>query len=312
MPHSPTDPQQAVSNDLRQHLSSIELGSPISAAGYSWVPLMRREPGPDADLLEEALQSGTASVSEVSDAGQVNSVRVRYSGDKMLLLLSGEQVLGAKQNRVFNASFLVAPGQDVVIPVSCVEKRRWNYEGPAFRESQTTLAGSMRLSSLSRVAHSVETGLGYDSDQTIVWREVDSFLAARGVQSPTASFEDAVASESGELERNFALLKPAPHQIGVARVAGDIVIDLFGSAALYERGWKKVVRGMLLDAGTNSSRPGTATERVASALYQLQKASPTISAAVGAGHTVHADHDGNVLGACVCDGKVYHSLAGVA
>ena len=45
-------------------------------------------------------------------------------GDLPLLLPDGEQLVGAKQNRILNMTVLVAAQSEVTIPVSCVEQVR--------------------------------------------------------------------------------------------------------------------------------------------------------------------------------------------
>src|SRR5690348_9894882 len=95
---------------LRDLVSSLYLGSPQRVGDLALVPLFIEWGGVDADLLEEALGRGDTTVTEVDPAGRVNVVRVTHRGDRLLLLVDGEQVVGAKQNRVFNASFLIPPG----------------------------------------------------------------------------------------------------------------------------------------------------------------------------------------------------------
>jgi hypothetical protein len=41
-----------------------------------------------------------------------------------VLILDREELKGAKQNRIVNATFLIGPKMEVVIPVSCVEPGR--------------------------------------------------------------------------------------------------------------------------------------------------------------------------------------------
>lgn len=50
----------------------------------------------------------------------------RNRGLDPAFLLDGEELVGAKQNRILNLSILV-PGQtSLEIPVSCVEQSRWS------------------------------------------------------------------------------------------------------------------------------------------------------------------------------------------
>ena len=45
--------------------------------------------------------------------------------DEAVLLYDGEELVGAKQNRILNVSVLVGAGAKMPIPVSCVEQGRW-------------------------------------------------------------------------------------------------------------------------------------------------------------------------------------------
>ena len=60
-------------------------------------------------------------------------LRFENLGQKPVLLLDGEELIGAKQNRVVNLTILAPPKQVIVIPVSCVEAGRWHVQTEAFR-----------------------------------------------------------------------------------------------------------------------------------------------------------------------------------
>jgi hypothetical protein len=76
---------------------------------------------------------GEARVTEVSEAGSVPFLQVANGADRPLLLLDGEELIGAEQNRILNTAVLVAAHTEVTIPVSCVEQGRWGYRGRQFR-----------------------------------------------------------------------------------------------------------------------------------------------------------------------------------
>ena len=47
--------------------------------------------------------------------------------DERVLLYDGEELVGAKQNRILNVSVLVEAKSALTIPVSCVEQGRWSH-----------------------------------------------------------------------------------------------------------------------------------------------------------------------------------------
>jgi hypothetical protein len=62
----------------------------------------------------------------------------------MVLILDGEELVGAKQNRIVNTTILVAAGAEIVIPVSCVEQGRWTYKSDAFSSKHRVMSPSIR------------------------------------------------------------------------------------------------------------------------------------------------------------------------
>jgi hypothetical protein len=75
--------------------------------------------------LREALAAGTLRVTEVSEGGSVPRLSAVNDGDKAVLILDGEELVGAKQNRIANLTILVPAKRTIPIPVSCVEAGRW-------------------------------------------------------------------------------------------------------------------------------------------------------------------------------------------
>jgi len=120
--------------NIRRSLSDFELGeiqsTPIWRGG-DIMPKFRRPGLPD---MKEALEKAVLIVTEVSEGGSVPNLKVANKGDAPILLLDGEEVAGAKQNRVLNTTILVGGKSEVVIPVSCTEQGRWTYSSREFFE----------------------------------------------------------------------------------------------------------------------------------------------------------------------------------
>src|SRR5918997_299112 len=86
---------------------TIQLGDPVEHRGVVIAPLYpRTSPRAAYVTLEEALPLGFR-VTEVDDAGSVPELLAHNPLDVDVLLYDGEELLGAKQNRILNVSVLV-------------------------------------------------------------------------------------------------------------------------------------------------------------------------------------------------------------
>src|SRR5712664_1305047 len=129
--------------EIAELLGSILTAEPVTHGALAVVPLLAPNlDDPDWLTLEEA--GDRARVTEVSEAGSVPFLQVANGADRPLLLLDGEELLGAKQNRILNTTVLVAAHTEVTIPVSCVEQGRWGYRGRQLRPSDASLYASLR------------------------------------------------------------------------------------------------------------------------------------------------------------------------
>jgi hypothetical protein len=219
---------------------------------------------------------------------------------------------------------VVGPGVVEILPVSCVERGRWGYGrspgASGTRASELTatgftLSGTGRSRKLGRVVRAARTRGTYDADQEAVWQDVDAYLERTEVRSDTSAFADGFTSRSDQVERILAGIEPMPGQVGIAAVhCGKLVaLDVFGSARLYTRAWKKVVRGTLGEvypkAKPSKARPEMVVRR---ALNAAMGASFHRQAAPGGGESLHGEHQGFVAGAISKRGVAYHLvLAGL-
>ena len=68
--------------------------------------------------------------------------------DSMVLVMGGEEVVGGKQNRMVNTSFLIGPKAEVDLAVTCLEQGRWRDVAPRCRGGETwhSNRGTFRIS----------------------------------------------------------------------------------------------------------------------------------------------------------------------
>jgi hypothetical protein len=78
-------------------------------------------------------------VTEVTGEGRVPELAFENTSTEKILLVDGDELVGAKQNRILNLTILVGVGQKILIPVSCVEQGRWSYRTRDFRSAGRAL-----------------------------------------------------------------------------------------------------------------------------------------------------------------------------
>jgi len=300
-------------NTFLKFMDSVRAGEPIKNGQVWFVPLFGGAEALDADLLDEGISGGKTKVTEVDDQGSVGEILVEHNGNRKLLIIDGEQVKGAKQDRVFNSSFIVNPGCRVRTPVSCVEHGRWHAHGSReFSTSATTLSSSARINKLDSVTHSLHINRSFESNQTEVWDSVEKISRKSGVQSPTGSYTDVYMEMRDEIEKKLVDMKPLEGQTGVMVIHGGrfISLDLFGSPSLFARSWKKVARGVLLEKFEYVNNDYIPPLNVAlDSLEALKKVKFDCTKAPGFGETLSGKADKLAI-AAICDGEnLYHAYA---
>ena len=200
--------------------------------------------------LDEAMAAGSLEVTEISEGGSVPTLSITNKSDRMAFLMAGEQVVGAKQNRVLNVSMMVPPSTTLQIPVSCVEGGRWQRRSAKFASGGTMSHGKLRKMMSSQTHLGLRSAGSPMSDQGAVWDEVSRKLSAMGSASPSQAFDQVYQDHAAGLNDLGARLQPPEGCHGVIFVvAGQIEgADLFDQPATLAKLWMKLVRAYALDA----------------------------------------------------------------
>src|SRR5437764_3330138 len=101
-------------------------------------------PATDYQTLDEALAAQAFAVTEASEGGSVPTLKVSNKSARRVFLMAGEQLVGAKQNRVLNTSLLIESGTELPVPVTCVEQGRWSYRSRTFGSSGSSSHSRLR------------------------------------------------------------------------------------------------------------------------------------------------------------------------
>lgn len=237
---------------LNELLDSITVGAPQVFEEVAVFPLFSNQTESATTFLQldEALEKGLAEITEVSDAGNVPQLTVINKSPRDIIIYDGQQLIGAKQNRIVNITVIVAANSTLPIPVSCVEQGRWHYTSPGFASSDQFSYPSLRRSTHSDVTRNQESRGSSDANQGRVWGDITAKMERMNVCSPTAAMADIYESQAPDTEVLNATFKVAENQIGyMAFIKGGFAgSDLFTSAAVCRGKMDKLLSGYYLDS----------------------------------------------------------------
>jgi hypothetical protein len=269
---------------------------------------------PDYLTLEQGLDQNLVQITELDQDGSVPELRLRNKSKKKLLIVEGEELVGAKQNRIVNATFLVAGNTEIVIPVSCVEQGRWHYESDKFSSGRKMMHASLRRNHQADVQFSLKSGEGYRSNQGRIWEDIEGKLDRMKVAAPTSALSDAYESYEGRLSDYLEKFRVIEWQLGaVFAINGQVLgLECFGCSDTFTGFFDRLVKSYALDAldwlkdSTKDSVPPEKARRfVQSAANSKGESHPSI----GIGQTITLES--RVLsGAVLVDGdRVFHLSA---
>jgi hypothetical protein len=248
-----------VSGPISGFLASVALAPRRACKALTLWPLVWREDAPECSAasyvgLAEALARGSVEIDEVSEGGAVPLVRVTNTGAAAVLFLFGEEIAGALQNRVANASFLVPGKSEIVLDVSCVEAGRWSRRrGERFRGTREVLSHALRRKMARKVARAraADDGAGrFHADQAEVWDEIEQRISFAGTTSSTRAYADYRESRSSDLREIARAFRPVERQVGFVAAVGDEVagIEALGSPRAFARSYRALLRAYAIDA----------------------------------------------------------------
>jgi hypothetical protein len=232
--------------NLEQAISGIKVGEAAVYGGLAVFPLIGGNPGKrDYLTLTEALKEKGVTVSEVSEGGSVPELRLKNILKKDVFAADGEALLGAQQNRVLNSSIYVKAGDEITIPVSCVEAGRWRYKRRDFQASEDSEFLSSRAAKMASVGASLQrSGRNRQSDQSAVWAAMSEKCMDFDAEAPTSSMEDIYKARRPALEQYLEHIRTQPNQVGLAcaidgRTAG---VEMFEDTGVFNQFFPRLIR----------------------------------------------------------------------
>lgn len=303
---------------IQEEFASVEIGDAAHFRNLTLFPLMRAKPAaaePDYLLAEDAIAQGLARVTELNGGGSVPELRFENRGERGVLLLDGEELIGAKQNRVLNLTILAPAKQTIVIPVSCVEAGRWHMETPEFKPAPHVMYSRARGVRAAHVTMAMRTTGMPRSDQSAVWQELEQKAARMATASPTQAMSAMYEQHSISVEEYVRALPWRERQAGVAFAIGGqpLGLDLLDHPATMRRLFEKLVRSYALDAldAPKEKTEPASREALLELLAQVAAAKSFTQPAVGLGKDVRLN-GGSISGAALWAEERYVHLCAFA
>lgn len=207
----------------------------------SVIPI-KTEFGSDVDILNlnKGLDLGIVTISEC-EPSTVGEVLVKNDAVNPLILLDGDEIIGANQNRIVNSSLLIPPHTTMKVSVSCTEKGRWQYT-KGFEHSKYLANSKTRTAKEYCNFHQKDL-------QSVVWESIDELESDLLVKSKTSAM-----SESYETFKNVHddYIKHFPlenMQTGAAIIIDGAIkgIEIMQTPSLYKQYHEKILRSYIID-----------------------------------------------------------------
>jgi hypothetical protein len=299
---------------VNETLDSVQFGLLLRHENLAVLPLLARDiHEPDYLTLDEALAQGAIQITEIGEAGSVPELRALNTGGRPVLLTDGEELIGAKQNRVLNLTILVPSKRTVAIPVSCVEAGRWHRVSSTFAAAARVQFAEGRAAKMRDVTRSLEHDGRRFSDQSSVWSLIDQKAARLDAQSETSAMSEMYDRLQGLIDAYVTAFPPVEHQVGaVVYVGGRLAgLELFDAPDTWRKLSPKVLRSYALDAVDRRHRRSRKPRVGDATVFSDRMASSTAStfAAAGEGEDVRLSGAGVVAAALVVRGRAIHVSA---
>jgi hypothetical protein len=301
-------------NILEKSITDIEQGEGLSYQNLTMFPLFGTDNSPfEYITLDDAFASGSVKVSEISDSGSVSEINLQNHGSLPVFMLDGEELVGAKQNRILNLSILAPADQSIEIPVSCVEQGRWAYHSDEFSSSNRAHYSKGRARKAHMVSRSLESGARARTDQQEIWRDLDEKSSAFHVKSASGAMSDIYESRTTTIDKFVKRFASQPKQIGSIFLLNNAVagFDLFDRPRTLAKLLPKLVRSYALDALEPDNRLNVAGNLLSVAEFKESIAAATLNVfpAVGLGTDYRFAEENISGGALVFDDRLVHLSA---
>ena len=244
---------------------SLELLDSQSYRNMEVIPIrMNNSKNQEFLTLKRGMDAGVVEITEC-EMSTVGTVLARNNANIPLLLIDGDEILGAKQNRIMNRSLIIPPKTNMAISVSCTERGRWHYESPGytrdfddFSRGSSDYSGDRNLR-FNRSVHTADfaTRSAKSRDlfenrdcQSTVWNSIDKLENRTSFKSRTSALSDNYEHLKPMHEEYLTHFKIEFGQVGAVFIINGQIkgLELFYSPSVYQDYHEKIFRSYIMEA----------------------------------------------------------------
>lgn len=265
--------------------------------------------------LDTAIDQKEMIIEEISKGGSVPEIQVTNKADRSVLIIDGEELIGAKQNRVMNTSVLIAANTMSRIPVSCVEQGRWEYKSKRFTKSDYMMTNKARMKKRKSVNVNLKNSRNpeFRSDQNQVWSEVTAFSRKAMIDSDTMAMNDVYEGRKIQQEEYLNNIKIDENVNGViAMINGNIVgMEYISKPDEFRKVLPKLIRSYAIDASLNykETKENNYSRKLKRFFERLNQSKESRVKSVNIGEDVTIEGIGISGAALVHDDNIIHFMA---
>jgi hypothetical protein len=236
---------------IKDFLAEIKFGQIQVFKNMAVIPISAEEKLNSEYLtLKEAMDTEVLTITEINPSGSVPELKAINKGKIPVLILDGEEIIGAKQNRVLNTTVLLKEESETIIPVSCTEQGRWHNTSDKFYDSEMVTAHKVRFFTNKSVSMNLDHHRSFRSDQGRVWSEINYYSEASDAKSSTGAMRDVFEHKKENLDDYIKSFKFCSGQNGIfVFLQGKAIgFDYISLSSAYESLHQKLVKSYAIDA----------------------------------------------------------------
>lgn len=256
--------------------------------------------------LKKGLELGLVEVKEC-EPSTVNTIMVTNNAVTPLILVDGDEITGAKQNRIVNTTILIPPKTTMAVSVSCTEHGRWHFKGHTKNETIFCSSNYFANSDTRRVK--AQNSYNDMDCQAAVWDSISEVESRMDFKSATSALNDSYENIIKDQEECLEHFKVLEGQTGlIAIIDGEIRgVELFANHSMYKDYHEKIIKSYVIDSlNTENIKNNLSDEEISKIVNDISNSNIKKDKTNGLGESLKFSNDYGNGSALIYDGEIIH------